>query len=64
MPKEIFDIEEFVKISEKAKECRVKKGKNITKLKLRTRRMLYTIKLDPRKAEEVKRRIKCKIVEI
>lgn len=64
MPTEIFDIEEFVRLSEAALGCRVKRLKDIVKLKLRTPRMLYTIKLDSTKAEEVLKRIKCEVHEV
>ncbi|RJS83981.1 50S ribosomal protein L38e [Candidatus Bathyarchaeota archaeon] len=64
MPREIFDVEEFIKLSEKASECRVKRLKDVVKLKLRTRRLLYTLKVDPDKASEIIRRVKCEIVEV
>jgi|YelNatPaOPRAMG01_1025707.scaffolds.fasta_scaffold01017_21 large subunit ribosomal protein L38e len=64
MPREVFNIEEFLEISARAAECRVKKFKDGVKLKLRTKRMLYTIKLPAEKAEEVLKKIKCKIVRL
>lgn len=64
MPAEIFDLEEFVKISERASECRVKRSKDVVKLKLRTKRRLYTIKLSEAEAEEALKRLKCPIVEV
>jgi ferritin-like protein len=64
MPTEIFDVEKFIELSEKAKECRIKRLKDIVKLKLRTPRMLYTLKVDPAKAEEIIKRIKCEIREV
>ncbi|MEM3507105.1 MAG: 50S ribosomal protein L38e [Candidatus Bathyarchaeia archaeon] len=64
MPTEIFDVEKFLKLAELASECRVKRLKDIVKLKLRTSKRLYTIKLDPRKAEDVLKSIKCEIIEI
>ncbi|MBS7624760.1 MAG: 50S ribosomal protein L38e [Candidatus Bathyarchaeia archaeon] len=64
MPTEIFDVEKFVELSEKAEQCRVKRLKDVVKLKLRTRKMLYTLKVDPAKAEEVLKRIKCEVVEV
>lgn len=36
MPVEIKDVDEFVKISEKAEYCAVKRLKDIVKLKIRT----------------------------
>jgi large subunit ribosomal protein L38e len=64
MPAEIFNLEEFIKLSESALECRVKRTKGIVKLKLRTKRRLYTIKLKENEAEEALKKIKCPIVEI
>lgn len=64
MPSEIFDVEKFVEISGRAEYCAVKRLKEIVKLKLRTARMLYTLKVDPSKAEEVIKRLKCEIREV
>ncbi|RLF16473.1 MAG: hypothetical protein DRJ66_03065 [Thermoprotei archaeon] len=65
MPKEIFDKEEFIKLSEKAIECRVKRTKDYVKLKLRLKRYLYTLKVKPEEADEILRQIKCsRIVEL
>ncbi|RLF19764.1 MAG: 50S ribosomal protein L38e [Thermoprotei archaeon] len=64
MPKEIFDKEEFIKLSEVARECRVKRLGDIVKLKLRLRRYLYTIKVKPEEAEEILKRIKCPVREL
>ncbi len=63
MASEIAEAEEFVKLSERASECRVKRLKDIVKLKLRTPRQLYTIRLDPEKATEVLKMIKCEVIE-
>ncbi|MEM1586006.1 MAG: 50S ribosomal protein L38e [Candidatus Bathyarchaeia archaeon] len=65
MPAEISDAKKFIELSEKAKYCIVKrlKKENIVKLKLRTQRMLYTLKVDPAKAEELLKQIKCEIRE-
>jgi len=64
MPTEIFDVDEFVELSQKAKYCAVKRSGRVVKLKLRTRKMLYTLKVDPLKADEVIKRLKCEIREI
>ncbi|MBS7644501.1 MAG: hypothetical protein QW569_03320 [Candidatus Bathyarchaeia archaeon] len=64
MPVEIFDKEEFLSISQKASECRVKRLKDVVKLKLRTPRRLYTIKLDEGAAEELLKEIKCPIIDV
>jgi len=63
MPTEILNAEEFVKISERASECRVKRLKDIVRLKLRTASQLYTIKVDPAKAAEMLKQIRCEVIE-
>ena len=64
MPVEIKDKEKFIELSEKATECRVKKNKDNTKLKLRTGKYLYTIKLDSDEADDVVGKLSCPTVEI
>jgi len=64
VPKEIFDPDEFLALSEKAQECRVKRLGDVTKLKLKTSRYLYTIKLDPDEAEGLLGRMKCQKIEV
>lgn len=64
MPTEIFDSNEFVEISERAEYCAVKRLRDIVKLKLRTRRRLYTLKVEPLKAEELIKKLRCEIVEV
>ncbi|MEM0011210.1 MAG: 50S ribosomal protein L38e [Candidatus Bathyarchaeia archaeon] len=65
MPAEIFDAKKFIELSEKAEYCVVKrlKKENIVKLKIRTPRMLYTLKVDPAKAEEILKQVKCEVRE-
>ena len=63
MPKQITDVNKFLEMSEDAQECRVKRGADHVKLKLRTSGYLYTIILEPQKAEEVLQQVKCQIVE-
>lgn len=63
MPSEIADTEQFVRISERATECRVKRLKDVVKLKLRTSKQLYTIRLDPGKAAEILKQVKCEVIE-
>jgi hypothetical protein len=63
MPKQIHDVEKFLEMTEDAVECRVKRSSEHVKLKLRTTRYLYTIVLEPQKAEEVLQRVQCQIVE-
>ncbi|MHA1595345.1 MAG: hypothetical protein ACTSXJ_06815 [Candidatus Baldrarchaeia archaeon] len=64
MPKEIKSVEEFLEIAKRASECRVKRLGDIVKLKLRTRRYLYTLKTDPATAEELLKKISCPVVEL
>ena len=64
MPVEIFDGEEFLRLSANATHCRVKRLKDIVKVKLRTPSKLYTIKLDPSEAEELLKQLQCEIQEV
>ena len=64
MPEEVFDLDKFVQISERAEYCDIKRLKRIVKLKLRTSRKLYTLKVDPTKAEEVVKKLRCEIREV
>jgi len=59
LPKEISDPEEFLALAEKASECRVKRLGDVMKLKLRTRRQLYTIKLETAEGEDLLKKIEC-----
>ena len=64
MPSEIFDSEKFVEISGRAEYCAVKRLKDVVKLKLRTPKRLYTLKVEPTKAEEIIKKLQCEIREI
>lgn len=64
MPAEIFDQDRFIEISERAEYCAVKRLKDVVKLKLRTARRLYTLKVEPVKAEELIKKLQCEIREI
>ncbi|MFX1328640.1 MAG: hypothetical protein ACFE91_10965 [Promethearchaeota archaeon] len=64
MPKEIFDENKFIELSEYAIHCRVKRLKDIVKLKLRTKKTLFTYKTDPVTAERLLRNISCDIIEL
>ncbi|MBY9007213.1 MAG: hypothetical protein KGD63_10695 [Candidatus Lokiarchaeota archaeon] len=64
LPKEIFNEEEFVNLSDRAVHCRVKRVKDTVKLKLRTKKTLYTYKTDPSSAERILRDISCDIIEL
>ena len=63
MPKQIYDVDKFLDMTEDAEECRVKRGKNQVKLKLRTKGYLYTLIVEPQKAEEILEQVKCQVVE-
>jgi ferritin-like protein len=64
MPTEIFDPEKFVQISERAEYCAIKRLEKIVKLKLRTSKQLYTLKVEPSRAEEIIKKLRCEIQEI
>jgi len=64
VPVEISQVEEFVKLSTNATTCRVKRLKDVVKLKMRTPNKLYTIKLEPPVAEDVLKQIHCEIQEV
>jgi large subunit ribosomal protein L38e len=64
MPREITTEEEFLRIAKTAEECRVKKVQNVVKLKLRTKKQLYTFKTTPDKADELQQKLECSIVDV
>jgi hypothetical protein len=64
VPAEIIDTEKFVSTSERAEYCSVKRMKDSVKLKLRTPSKLYTLKIEPLKAEEIIKKLRCEIREI
>ena len=64
MPKEIYDEEEFLALSEKSFHCRVKRLRDVVKMKLRTKKILYTFKTDPMTAERLLKTINCDVIEI
>jgi ferritin-like protein len=64
MPEEIFDMDKFIELSERAEYCDIKRLKRMVKLKLRTPRKLFTLKVNPTKAEEVVKKLRCEIREI
>ena len=64
MPSEITSVDQFISLSEGALECRVKRAKDLVKLKLRTPRQLYTHKVKVERADDVIKRLKCEIVEV
>ena len=64
MPVEIFDVDEFIQIAERAKYCNIKRLEREVKLKLRTPKKLFTLKVNPTKAEEIVKKLRCEIREI
>jgi len=64
MPKEIKDPKEFLDIAKNAIECRVKRSGDVVKLKLRTKRYLYTLKTDAETAEELIKALDIPIVNL
>ncbi len=67
MPIEVRDREEFIEISARASEIRVVRNEKegIAKVKARTRRYLYTIKVPLNELSDFLKKLKCnKIVEI
>jgi large subunit ribosomal protein L38e len=63
MPSEVTDVEKFVAMSAKAKRCQVKRLKDTVKLKLRTTSQLYTLKIEPLRADEIIKKLQCEIRE-
>ncbi len=67
MPVEIFDKEEFKRIARMAEECRVKRlnKEGIAKVKARTKKYLYTIKIKIDELDAFLKELECEnIVEV
>ena len=64
MPEEIFDVDKFIQIAERAEYCSIKRLEREVKLKLRTPKKLFTLKVNPTKAEEIVKKLRCEIREI
>jgi large subunit ribosomal protein L38e len=64
LPKEIKSEEKFLELADFAIHCRVKRIKDIVKLKLRTKKYLYTYKTDPNSADRLLNSISCDIIEL
>jgi len=64
MPTQTLDTEHFISLSDHAEYCAVKRLKDVVKLKLRTPSKLYTLKIEPLKAEEIIKKLQCEIREI
>ncbi len=62
MPVELRSVEEFKEVAKKAIECRVKKVRNsdTVKLKARTKKYLYTIKVKENEADSIIKEAGCK----
>lgn len=64
MPLELYSLEDLQRVAPKAVECRVKRstrdGK--AKIKVRTKRYLYTYKVDPSQVDSVISKLGCKNV--
>jgi len=64
LPKEIFDEDKFLELAEFAVHCRIKRIKDTVKLKLRTKKYLYTYKTDPTAADRILKSVSCDIIEL
>lgn len=64
LPEEIFDVDKFISLSERADYCAIKRLKRVVKLKIRTSRRLYTMKVEPADAEGVVKKLQCEIIEV
>ena len=62
MPSEIVDKDLFLKLAEQANLCRVMRLRDEVKLKLRTPRRLYTLRLDEGEAEKIIKGLKCRVI--
>lgn len=63
MPRQITDVARFLEMTENATECRVKRGTDQVKLKLRTGKYLYTLIVEPQQAETILQQVKCQVIE-
>jgi len=64
LPTEIFDVDEFVAMSAKAKSCSVKRLRETAKLKLRMATKLVTLKVELWRADEIIKKLKCEVAEL
>jgi len=64
MPHEIRSEEEFTALIPRAVEVRVKRLREMVKLKLRTPQRLYTFKCDPATADRLLSGLKVPIVDL
>jgi hypothetical protein len=63
MPHEIKDLSKLDDIIAQATECRVKRIGDVVKMKFRTKKKLYTIKVSVSEAEAIRARISVPIVD-
>lgn len=65
MPREVSDPEEFIRISERAVECRVVKleKEGVAKVKARTKSYLYTIKVPLSELDAFLKKLKCQNIK-
>ena len=64
LPTEIKDVDNFINMSELADFCRIKRVKDVVKLKLRTPYRLYTLKVNLSEADEIIKKLKCETGEV
>jgi len=64
LPIEVSDVDEFIRLSEKAEHCLVKRKKDKAKLKLRTKKELFTLKTGSKEIDEILKKLKCETREI
>jgi hypothetical protein len=64
MPKEIKTKEEFEKLLPQAREIRVLRGEESTKLKLRTSKVLYTFQTPSGDVDALLKGLKTPVVEL
>ncbi len=53
MPKEIKDLDEIDEILTRTHEIRIKRHPDVVKVKFRTKKYLYTLKLTPEEFEKI-----------
>ncbi|MEB2792799.1 MAG: 60S ribosomal protein L38 [Caldisphaeraceae archaeon] len=62
MPIEVYSFDELLRLSEKAIECRIKRNvrKGTAKIKVRTKKYLYTYKVALDELEDTLKKLNCK----
>ena len=64
MPKELTDINSFKELTKDALECRVIKRGDKVKMKIRTKKLLYTYVTTEEESKELLKDISIQVVEI